>query len=36
MIYYQDDEVIIRSMDEADARVFTNEYTLQGWQHRPS
>ncbi|MBQ4452961.1 MAG: GNAT family N-acetyltransferase [Clostridia bacterium] len=31
MIYYQDDEVIIRSMDEADARVFTNEYTLQGW-----
>ena len=31
MIYYQDDEVVIRSMDEADARVFTDEYTLQGW-----
>ena len=31
MIYYQDDELVIRSMEEADARVFNDEYTAQGW-----
>ncbi len=31
MIYYRDDELLIRSMEEADARIFTDEYTAQGW-----
>ena len=31
MIYYQDDEVIIRDMEEADAQIFDDEYTAQGW-----
>ncbi len=31
MIYYQDDELTIRNMEEADAQVFFDEYTAQGW-----
>ena len=31
MIYYKDDELIIRNMEEADAQIFTDEYTAQGW-----
>ena len=31
MIYYQDDELIIRNMEEADEQIFFDEYTAQGW-----
>ena len=31
MIYYSDDELVIRDMEEADARIFTDEETAQGW-----
>ena len=31
MIYYRDDELTIRSMEEADARIFTDEEAAQGW-----
>ncbi len=31
MIYYSDEEVTIRDMEEADARIFTDEETAQGW-----
>ncbi len=31
MIYYQDDELVIRDMEEADAQSFYDEYTAQGW-----
>ena len=31
MIYYNDDELTIRSMEEADARIFTDEEIAQGW-----
>ena len=31
MIYYQDEELVIRNMEEADARIFTDEFTAQGW-----
>ena len=31
MIYYRDDELVIRSLEEADARVFTEEEKAQGW-----
>lgn len=31
MIYYNDNELIIRNMEEADARVFTDEEIAQGW-----
>ena len=31
MIYYSDDELTIRNMEEADARIFTDEETAQGW-----
>ena len=30
-VYYIDDELIIRNMEEADARVFTDEEIAQGW-----
>ena len=30
MIYYKDDELIIRNMEEADDRIFYDEYTAQG------
>ena len=31
MVYYQDETLQIRDMEEADARIFTDEYTAQGW-----
>ena len=31
MIYYKDEEVVIRNMEEADASIFVDEYTAQGW-----
>ena len=31
MIYYSDDELTIRNMEEADARIFTDEEIAQGW-----
>ena len=31
MIYYQDADVLIRDMEEADAQIFYDEYTAQGW-----
>lgn len=31
MIYFQSDELIIRSMEAADAQIFTDEEAAQGW-----
>ena len=31
MIYYQDEELLIRDMEEADAQIFNDEYIAQGW-----
>ena len=31
MIYYSDDELTIRDMEEADAQIFTDEENAQGW-----
>ena len=31
MIYYKDEELVIRDMEAADAQVFFDEYTAQGW-----
>ncbi len=31
MIYYRDDKLVIRTMEEADGPVFVTEYTAQGW-----
>lgn len=31
MIFYQDADMVIRNMEEADAQVFYEEYTAQGW-----
>lgn len=31
MVYFRDDDLIIRNMEEADARAFFDEYTAQGW-----
>ena len=31
MVYYIDNELMIRNMEEADARIFTDEETKQGW-----
>ena len=31
MIYCKDEEVVIRNMKEADASIFVDEYTAQGW-----
>lgn len=31
MIYYQDDVLIIRDMEAADAQILNDEYTAQGW-----
>ena len=31
MIYYEDSELVIRDMEKADAQVFYDEYTAQGW-----
>ena len=34
MIYYKDEELVIRSMEEADAQIFFEEFTAQGWHPR--
>ena len=31
MIYYQDENLVIRDMEAADAQIFYDEYTAQGW-----
>ena len=31
MVYYKDDELVIRDLEEADAQVFTDEERAQGW-----
>ena len=31
MIYYEDEKLTVRDMEEPDARVFTDEFTAQGW-----
>ena len=31
MVYYEDNEMVIRNMEEADAQILTDEYTAQGW-----
>lgn len=31
MIYYKDEDLVIRNMEEADAPIFVDEYTAQGW-----
>ena len=31
MMYYKAENLIIRNMENADARVFTEEFTAQGW-----
>lgn len=31
MIYYQDDDLVIRNMEEADAQILTDAYAAQGW-----
>jgi len=31
MIYYQDDELVIRTMEETDGPVFVEEFAAQGW-----
>lgn len=31
MVYYEDDTVIVRTMESMDARIFTDEFTAQGW-----
>ena len=31
MIYYQDDELVIRNMEEGDAQIFYDAYLAQGW-----
>ena len=31
MIYYSDDKLVIRNMEEADAQIFTDEEAAQGW-----
>ena len=32
MVYYKDNELMIRNMEEADAQIFTDEEIAQGWQ----
>ena len=31
MVYYKDEDLVIRNMEEADAQILTDEYTAQGW-----
>ena len=31
MIYYSDDTLVIRNMEEADAQILTDEEIAQGW-----
>ena len=32
MVYYKDNELMIRNMEEADAQIFTDEEIAQSWQ----
>lgn len=32
MIYYTDDELVIRDMEEADSQILYDEYIAQGWR----
>ena len=32
MVYYSDNELVIRNMEEADARILTDEEIAQGWE----
>ena len=36
MVYYNDNELIIRNMEEADARVFTDEEIAHGIRISPN
>ena len=31
MIYYKDEDLVIRNMEETDDQIFYEEYTAQGW-----
>ena len=31
MVYYKDDDVVIRKMEETDTQVFPDEFAAQGW-----
>ncbi len=31
MVYYRNDELVIRDMEKADAQIFTDAFTAQGW-----
>ena len=31
MIYYKDEKLVIRNMEEPDAQIFFDEFTAQGW-----
>ena len=31
MVYYEDEKLMIRTMERADAQIFTDEFTAQGW-----
>ena len=31
MIYYSDEKLTVRNMETADAQIFTDEFTAQGW-----
>lgn len=32
MVYYQDEELLIRDMEQRDAKIISDEETAQGWQ----
>lgn len=36
MVYYDDELLIIRNMEDRDAQVFTDEFTAQGWHPEQS
>lgn len=31
MVYYEDEKLTVRDMETADAQIFTDEFTAQGW-----
>ena len=31
MVYYRDNELMIRNMEQADAKIFADEEIAQGW-----
>ena len=31
MVYYRDEDVTVRNLEETDAQIFTDEFTAQGW-----